>query len=495
MTSAVSVLLKIPQGIPTKVIFTGANESASLTIAAFGQQATTKMDAKIVGSAVVVPSNYTTASNFSKTAHPGGVVDVVGGAYAEDTINSVVYRFHVTSNRIIRVRNSLDLFEAAATSGIEGHLREADVNRSLVLGSYCSNTITTYAFQPNATSTLSGLTPANTGWGGVAYYGCGAYSGGTNGLNITCDSSGNMTYSLTFNGNKYNSSSSMTPRALFGNSIQDCKIIGYGNYIFCFLVNYTSNGYYRTVGACSAPISGFTDNPDTNPGWANTVYYYFPNEYMVGSGTLSGIPGTICEIGGVVFVLIRRFSGDNANDSWLMRAVLNGTNGSVSNITAVSTSVRFDASFTPIKVGTKLIYKTIGGGLIYVKLDGTMESIVALPTSLNMKTLSTNYAASYMYKNVDVASDTDGLAYVASSNAYTTNGTYFCTKDGKYTLTTDNSLNQLILFDTDNTWFEKQVQLNISDRIDYTQVTLAPSQALWVTANNDIQINVFGFKG
>ena len=183
MATAIDTLLKVPQGIPTQVLTTSASESASLAIVAFGQPGGTKMDAKIVASSVTVPTNVTVASNFSKTAHPGGVLDLVSTyAYSEETLGGTAYRHLIYpgsgSSYSYRNRNVNELFDTPTTiTPAVAHVRDGDVSRSLALSKYITLGGNTDLLTGTATrmTPLASLSSVGTK-SGLTYYGCGAYT-------------------------------------------------------------------------------------------------------------------------------------------------------------------------------------------------------------------------------------------------------------------------------------------------------------------------------
>lgn len=502
MATAIDILKQIPQGIPTQVITTGAAETASISISVFGQTAGLKLDAKITDISAAVSSSLTTASNFTKTAHPGGVVDFTSTYfYVEETLNSVATRHIIyPGSMTYRNRNASELFDAAATlPALQAHTRDADVARSLVLSSYTSGSFSLYSGQPSrltALASLSLLGPSSTTY---SYNGNGAYVASNTGFAITMHPSGYTTHSLNFNtGPVYNAAGNGADffywyyTTYTGTAYQpfQCRMIGFGSYIFVF---FGSNSGGTTLHSASAPISGFVANNTTNPGW--TYRTSLVESTFGGTGTDFMQPGSIAELGGTVFLLMGSSSGNAANNQVLFKAVPNGSTGAVTGMAKVANNV--DATFAPIRISGSLMYRYQNGTYFMVNSSGTVSSpSFTLARTQNMKTLATNYATAIQYKNSDGAVDTDGLFYyTTASTPYTTAGTFFCTKDGKYTLANDSSLNQLVLFDTNDTWFEKQLGMSVGDRVDYTQVTLGPNSALWVVANNTVQINVFGFKG
>lgn len=536
MATSITVTKKVPAGTATSVFATGATESASMTFSVFGQQSTANIDIKILPSSYTIPQDRFDATNFSKTAHTGGSIDPTQ-PYITETISGTTYNYlWNASTNTFRLRNSsTNLFDAPLQFG-QAYYRYTDVQRGALLDNYYSSTVTLRTFTAgtgaNKFTDTTTLTQAATR-SGFSYSGAGAHAVSATGFAMTCRNNAYATHTLNLSSGTLQQATShgSAPYTTFSNNITTPytggRFFGHGNYVFYF-GPYSSTLYYL-----SAPISGFADNTSTNPwtyqGGGGLATSSFPNNEKI-TNTAYAV-NTIVDFQGSYFILynIQQYdstgTGSNTalSNSALFRIVVNGTNGSITTCTHVyhptPSSYGYywtDATFMPIidTANSRIIYKcgvntstspanstryfsinTSGTTADYGATAPNPGTAGTLSRPYNAKTLAVNYANYNKYKFTDGMADSDGLAYYTDgSGSYNTNGQSFWTEGGKYTLIRDESLTKLDAVSTDEYWFDRQFSASKGVRVEYTGITLAPSQSFWITAQQDLQILVFGFK-
>lgn len=527
MATSITVTKKVPAGTATQVFTTGASESASMTFSVFGQQSTANVDIKILPSSYSIPQDRFDATNFSKTAHPGGTIDtsIYTKTYSE-TIGGTVYSYLVYdgtfdsgtgSVQIRRQDNSTKLYGSTYTIYPQAACRYTDNQRGVMLDNYYTTPVTIRSVTAGAVNPHNRQSNySSSGSWSPSYYNGGVWVNAANGFgvgittsngyfNYTFDCSTN--YTITTTASYYAS-----PRAWFvaniGTSYQ-YNVFGYGNYVFCCAC--TNGGPFYTI---SAPISGFTTTPSTNPGWANQANATNPIYVTTSSAALAADARMHTDAFGKVFIPVTSGNFGTTTDMLLFRIAPNGTNGtatmsSIYHPTPGTYGYTVDMSYAPFidYTNSRVVFKC---GIVYsqtrffsVDTNGTTYDYGATHPLLstawsrpyNAKTLSVNYANYNQFKFTDGISDSDGLAYYTDgSGSYSTNGQSFWCKEGKYTLIRDESLTKLNAVSTDDYWFDRQFSASKGVRVEYTGITLAPAQSFWITSPVDIQILAFGFK-
>lgn len=509
---AINIPKKLVAGVPAVVIGTDANETASIALALFGHASSVKIDAKVIEADYAIPQNRFDATQFNKVAsHAGGALDVTN-PYFEETLGGASYKYLLTSlgNKTIRLLDPVtNLFKVQST--IPAHPASTR-DSAIALGKFALNYAApggTLTCKTIAAGTLNKMTDVsalatNASRSGFSYRGVAGQVDGAGSFAFTMDAAGYMSYMKSFDGAAGVVVNSDNRGADLYHFVYNTQSGGYqpympraavvGNYLFAFYLRGDTS--YQTVYASSAPISGFHATQNfTNPGW--TARTSLGSPVGLSPSDVLDANSNIAEIGGTLFFLMTTQAGAPINNQALFKAAANGATGAVTGLAMVQGDI--DGSYTPLRVGNKLVYRRTGGEFIAVDSAGVVVAY-APPAPLarphNMKALAANYAAYNQFKFTDGASSTDGLAYAhdAAGGSFI-NGVSFFTKDGKYTLIRDDKLKKLDAVGTDEQWVERQCSAPRGARVQYGGFTLGPNQALWMVADKDVQLDITGFKG
>lgn len=534
MATSITVTKKIPAGTATQLFTTGASESASMTLSIFGQQATANLDIKIVPSSYSIPQDRFDATNFTKTAHPGGVLDTTWTYISGDVVGGTTYNY-LTNGSQYRIRDSTTNLFGTTGTFTEAQLNYYDNSRLRTLDDYSTTggTISVRSYTAGALTKFTNKTSLTqvVTRSGFSYYGSGVSYGSSAGSPaITCNTSG-TSYTPAMNGttmySHYFSNGNSPYYYIYANwSSSPTQVRMYQNGDNAYIVwrdsvNNWMCSHYATYTELASNSGNW--NSTTNASYAltqPTSSTVGTTDYMVSAGyswhTISFFTKVFLLFGSGGYT-DNLSSGVNAalRNHILYITTPSSTKPTISHVyhsTPATYGYYVDATFKPVVLTSpdRIVFKcgAATGQTRYFSVDtaGTVADYGAtapvsggtsgtLALSYNAKTLAQNYANYNQYKFTDGISDSDGLAYYTDgSGSYNTNGQSFWTKEGKYTLVRDNTLTKLNAVNTDDYWFDKQFAAAKGVRVDYTGVTLAPSQSFWITSPVDIQAAVFGFK-
>lgn len=482
--TAVSITKRLPAGIPTKIFDTGANQTASIAMAFFGQAGTAKIDAKILEAGYAIPQDRFDASNFVKTAFSTTLPTT--SPYFEAIENSKTYKFFFYNNSFYAFNETTKTLSQLTTSG--ACYRQSAITNNTLLSSYAGN------FDSG-----TGVKIYNTGSGyfentGVAKithssdwpqrYGYGAGIAG--GVYFSIDWQGYVSYKAVSSmnasgtGGTWTNSTSSTPYNVFASYASPgyySKAWSVNDIGYALAVNTSSGVLY--LATCSGPSYWSYAGQVSLANYADTIS---GTAYNANSVSAEGI----YEYGGCSFVLVYMASG------YYRVVIINHANSNTMSVVGGSTYANGqEFQGTPaIPTSGGLVFTKRDGSLVKITTSGTVTPFTSALVTTPFSSL-VNYSAYSQYKNQKVTPP-GNIAF--ASGDPNTNGTSFFGYDGVYTLTRDESLTKLDAVGTNDQWFEKQVSAATSARVEYTGVTLDPNKEIWVTSNVETFVTISGFK-
>lgn len=543
MATSITVTKKVPAGTATKVFETGSTESASMTFSVFGQQTTAYVDIKILPSAYTIPQDRFDATNFTKTEHPGGPISLGVNYITGEVVGGTTYNY-LPQWLTYRVRNATtNLFDAPKSffpgaynkfSDNSGYAIEDPYSsstlkiRSFTAGGYAAGTYNKFSdisAQPQVGSTKTNFVNIGCGFaspatttdsiGTMASDGTVSYINNINTTSVASSNSGIKNAHISRAASQYGSSyvpSVFRMTRAYSSSVWTISAVpSYGT----VMVSY-SNGTFTSASWSSSWQGSVTPGLGT---WDATSTYKLPNIFQFGTDPWGQ--------SAKAFALFNSSSytetGFGVNSAirnqvlvwWYTMGWVGYGDSAPTQLyhpTPATYGYLVDATFIPMRVGTTMIFKcgAATGQTRYFSITENSSSpspvdygasppagvtAAYITTPYNAKTLAVNYANYNQYKFTNGMADSDGLAYYTDgTGSYNTNGQSFWTKEGKYTLIRDEALTKLDTVSTDEYWFDRQFSASKGVRVEYTGITLAPSQSFWITSPVDIQILAFGFK-
>lgn len=459
---------------------------------------------KILADSYTIPSNLITATGATRelllaNAQANGVITVGGTNYAFLTSGNFDYKTIDPSTLTIGTQtpivNSYRESDFAAGvalpnygGGSYGAIAKYSTTSNLFNGTFTSQAAALGMPSYSSNGIFLSTSSTDSSWRGFSVY--------TNGyLSYINSASPSVTWT--------NNTSTGSPYYVFTTNYStpyQVALFGRGQYGYCVAFNggvlmqtrIASGTSFAWLGANSS-YSGYTLGTDPSGTSINV-------ENIQSNST----PKYLWEIGGNVFYMVKvysttyptsgnhrrifMFNGDMANGTLGVAGFLGGT----LNASTVADWV-FDGSFLPMPVQGGMLVKTSSGVFKVINSGGGATNYTsAIPTS-SFPVSGSNWATSNASKPARAFTPPSTISSPTNASL-TANGDKFLGSDGYvYTLTDNPYLTTLNQVGTDEDWMEKALSIANGTRVDYSAVTLADSQAIWVISTQDAYLNIFGY--